>query len=259
MDEQAYFTAWKSRFNEPHKIVEPTDLALWGGRLCATLEPAFIFCAGYQAAIRATFPELDSDGWLAYAASEDRSEQNPKPGVTVRANQLYGFKTWIAASRFVEDLVLKVGRGIDAQYVSVHSTNAGVTITHNPTPGFLPKLSQGIAEFKGANFSAINDLTRVPGFADSEPYFIYIALLSALSEHASAVADKSSGEIIAAEARKILQAHGDASAKLLELDSDVQKLLASSPFETSGLLSTWGSDARLFSMYSQGIRTRQTG
>jgi len=256
MNEQDYFNAWMSGANNQQNLADPTRLAIAGGCLCRTLEPAFIFTAGYQAAVRATFPDIVSDGWLAYAASEDRSDSNRKPGVTIDNHQLFGFKTWIAASRYVEAMILKVGRGADAQYVSVNALDSEVSITHKPTPGFLPALSQGEAEFSGAKYMQINDLSRVPEFADCEPYYIYLALLAALSEQPYARKEPLTGESIAEQARRILSQNQGSLEQLVTLDKDVQQLLSSAPFKTSGLLSTWGVDARLFSMYSKGLQAR---
>jgi hypothetical protein len=193
---------------------------------------------------------------LAYAASEDRSEGARKPGVTIEDGCLYGVKTWVAASTFVEELILKVGRGPSAKYVTVNASDSKISLFHKPTPRFLPELSQGEAEFNGASFSTLSDLSRVPMFADCEPYYIYVALLSALSNYHPASDTSRAPTQLAKKASQLLTKYTGSLEQLAQLDQAVQHLLASPEFEASDLTSQWGSDARLFSMYSKGVQTR---
>jgi hypothetical protein len=262
MNEAEYFKAWKAEVNKHKVLADPTELAMIGGKLCLNANPSFIFIAGYQAAIRATFTELDSatevknHNWLAYAASEDRSEGERKPGVTIQDGCLYGVKTWVAASKFVEELILKVGRGPSAKYVTVNASDSEISLSHKSAPRFLPDLSQGEAAFNGASFSTLSDLSRVPMFADCEPYYIYVALLSALSNYHPASDTSTAPTQLAKKASQLLTKYTDSLEQLAQLDQAVQQLLASPEFEASGLASQWGSDARLFSMYSKGVQTR---
>ena len=256
MNEEAYFKAWKAAVKKQKSAVNPSELAMLGGKLCLNANPAFIFIAGYQAAIRATFADVDSLKWLAFAASEDRGDGERKPGVTIKNHCLYGVKTWIAASKFVQQLVLKIGKGPSAKYVKVDLPITEVSIFHKPTPTFLPELSQGEAEFNGASFSELQDLSRVPMFADCEPYYIYLALLSALSNYQTSTDTSGATRQFTEKAGQLLKEHRGAMKQLAKLDQAVQHLLSSPAFEASGLLSHWGSDARLFSMYSKGIQAR---
>ena len=256
MTEAEYFKAWKAEVKAHQGIAEPSELAVIGGKLCLNVNPAFIFIAGYQAAIRATFTEVENHNWLAFAASEDRSEGERKPGVTIKGGGLYGVKTWIAASKLVEELVLKVGKGPSAKYVKVNTSDTQVSISHKPAPRFLPDLSQGEAQFNGAKFSTLHDLSRVPMFADCEPYYIYIALLSALSKYQSTSDASAESTRLAEKASQLLEEHSDTLNQLAKLDLAVQQLLSSTDLAASGLSSQWGSDAKLFSMYSKGIQAR---
>lgn len=256
MNEEAYYKAWKTEVKNQQGFASPSELAILGGKLCSNVNPAFIFIAGYQAAIRATFTEVNSLKWLAFAASEDRSEGERKPSVTIENNGLYGVKTWIAASKFVEQLVLKVGKGPSAAYVAVKASDNKVSISHKPTSRFLPDLSQGEAQFNGASFSTLHDLSRVPSFADCEPYYIYLALLSGLSNYKPATQDSFAPAPFMDKASQLLKEHGGSMNQLAKLDQAVQHLLASPDLEASGLINQWGSDARLFSMYSKGIQTK---
>ena len=256
MNEAGYFKAWKAKANKHKVLADPKELAMIGGKLCLNATPSFIFIAGYQAAIRATFTEVKNHNLLAYAASEDRSDGERKPGVTIENDCLYGVKTWVAASKFVEQLILKVGRGPSAKYVTVNVSASEISLSHKPTPRFLPELSQGEAEFNGASFSTLSDLSRVPMFADCEPYYIYVALLSALSNYHAASDTSAASTQLAEKARELLKQHNGSVEQLTQLDRAVQNLLLSPEFEASGLISQWGSDARLFSMYSKGVQAR---
>ena len=262
MTEEDYFTAWQEAVERHSGAIDPVDLAILGGSLShgtsTKPEPAFIFIAGYQAAIRATFPEIVTNSWLAYAASEDRSEGKRKPGVTIKNDGLYGFKTWIAASKAVGKLIVKVGSGSESRYVLVSASPSKTTITHKESPRFLSQLSQGEAEFTGTEFTDLLDLTLVAKFADCEPYFIYVALLASLEAFGASSLASTSDQNIAGHAKKILQDHKGSINNLSALDNEVQTLLKSSEFEATGLLSNWGNDAKLFSMYSQGIQKRYT-
>ena len=91
MNEQDYYALWQQTVT----ATDPFTMAQQGGSAAA--EPATIFIAGYQAAIRATFPELRDQLWYSFAVSEDRSETSTRPGVTLDTRRITGFKTWIAA------------------------------------------------------------------------------------------------------------------------------------------------------------------
>ncbi len=253
MTEEEFFNAWQSHFETN---ADPADLAISAGRLCTPPEPAFIFTAGYQAAIRATFTEIVSNQWFAYAASEDRSEGQRKPGVTIESDHLYGVKTWVAASKYVGELIVKVGSGEKSRFVKVSAHAPGVNITHKPAPRFLPKLSQGEAEFNGAEFAELQDLSLISGFADCESYYIYLALLASLSNYGSSANDDSAPPAFSQRANVILQTHKGSRHNLGKLDKAVQALLTSSEPDIVSLLSACGDDAKLFSMYSKGIQVR---
>ena len=256
MTEEEYFTAWQTTFKDQPEITEPANLAISAGRLSTNPDPALIFIAGYQAAIRATFKEFTSNHWLAYAASEDRSETNRKPAVTISNGRLHGFKTWIAASKLVGELIVKVGSGAEARYVRVSASTTGVNITHKPASRFLPKLSQGQAEFDGAEFKELQDLSLISGFADRESYYIYLAFLSALSTQNHSSKNLSDSSSLAKRANLILQTHKGTLNNLAKLDTSIQALLHSSNPEMTDLKSAWGDDGKLFMMYSKGIQAR---
>ncbi len=258
MKEEEFYSAWQARFKDQPILIEPANLAISGGRLSGRPDPALIFIAGYQAAIRATFTEFISHHWLAYAASEDRSERDRKPAVTISDGRLYGFKTWIAASKLVGELIVKVGSGDGARYVRVSTNATGVNMTHRAPSRFLPKLSQGLTEFDGVEYTELQDLSLISRFADCESYYIYLALLSALSTYSASADNTAIRSNLSQRANLILQTHKGTLNNLAKLDKAVQALLDSQNPEIAELQSTWGDDAKLFSMYSKGIQARHT-
>ena len=249
MTESEYYALWTAASKKSSE--DPASLAILGGSL--TNEAAFIFIAGYQAAIRATFPELCQQyestskklGWLAYAASEDRNPENPKPGVSINNDKLSGFKTWIATSACVDQLVVKIGTGADAKYVLVEHPTPGLVITHKKNVRFLKLMSQGIAEFEAACFVPLTDLSLVKQFGWNEPYYIYLALLGSIQANLpdyKVIVDRLIGEVLTG------------CLTLPELDLEIQTLLIQLEQQDITLGSHWLHDKKLFSMYSAGIQ-----
>ena len=237
--EQAYYALWCETVDTSAK---PAKQAIQGGEIAT--EPAQMFVAGYQAAIRQTFPQLKSSGWISYAASEDRSEQ-PKPGVTIEDQKLYGYKTWIATSEQVDLLVIKVGTGETAQYVTTDTNQQGVTITSKPKARFLTNMSQGEAHFDGATYKPIENTSRVAQFKFNEPYYIYLAFIAYLQRNVSA---------LRTQAASLIEIHAEDIKGLSVLDTEVQKLNNKLENLNIEIGDNWASDKRLFSMYSSTIQ-----
>ena len=177
-EESAFFSAWCDAAAD----LAPYDMAVAGGRLAQGF--AGIFMGGYQAAVRAIFADGPFDGWVCFAVSEDRSPQDPLPGVTWRRDGEHivvdGYKTWVAGSRHVSSLVIKAGRGAEALYLSVPRPYEGLTLAHKDAPSVLPNLSQGIARFDGVRLDAarVMDASAVQHFGPAEVFFIYTAFLA---------------------------------------------------------------------------------
>ncbi len=217
----------------------PFDMAVEAGRVAEN--PGLIFIAGYQAAIRATFPGLEAKRWYSFAVSEDRSADSSRPGVTLEKMRVSGWKTWIAAVDCVDALVLKVGSGRGAQYGVVEVSDPGVELTTKPHPAFLPTMSQGAAQFTDARFSPLTDCDRVARFREFEPAFIYVALLARLttlelplSEQAQAILDVQATEL-----------------DFSQLDLSIQDVLTQMTESGVELGDNWQTDRRLFTMYSR--------
>lgn len=146
-NEEEYCQTWRDQVaNKPSSEFIQAAQAGW---LADNLSQVFI--AGYQAAIRQTFPPVEPSGITAFAVSEDRSETTPLPGVVWRPHPegvlLTGYKTWVAAIAQVEYLVV-IARGEEAGltgYFLVPTKLDRVHLDVNPSPSRLPDLSQGRA------------------------------------------------------------------------------------------------------------------
>jgi hypothetical protein len=243
--ETKYYDSWTEAVQtQPDVLNDPASLALLGGSL--TTEPAFIFIAGYQAAIRAAFPEVSERGWVAYAASEDRDKVNPKPGVVFRNDRLHGFKTWLAMSRCVDQIIVRVN--LETPRYVLTRPSASVSIYHKENVHFLSGMSQGIAEFVGSPFDELTDLTLVRRFSVYEPYYIYLAFLSSLDTNGVLASDNQTHSLVV----ELIEQHRTSSVNLIQLDTAIQQILTSLP----DIGRNWETDRNLFSMYSRGIQAR---
>ena len=142
MDEQAYAQLWRTEVAG----LQPLEMAVAGGHLATDL--AQVFIAGYQAAIRASFA-LNDEQWIAFVVSEDRTPGNPPSAVTydsVNAT-ISGVKTWVAAVKNLNSLVVKVGQGDQARYLHLPVELPGLHLKPRPPGRFLAGLSQGSVEF----------------------------------------------------------------------------------------------------------------
>lgn len=228
--------------------------AVLGGVLADRL--AWVFIAGYQQAIRQCF-DLSVAGWLAYCASEDRTGK--LPGVTVSDTKngriLNGNKTWVAAVEHLDALVVAVGRS-PTQHFLVDADAPGLRLSARTTPGFLPDLSQGFAEFTGVQVGA--DLTRAPGppFHILEAVAIYSAFCGFVLANCSSIKTQRMMSIIVQAAdlwgRRL---NGETVAGLKALDQQLQTLAAELDESVQREIPRWVEDRRLISMYSKGIQS----
>lgn len=247
--EQIYHERW---INEYDAHLTPAQLALQGGMLADRL--AFLFIAGYQATIRASFPGIDLPDWAAFAVSEDQTTDDPKPGVQLADKTLSGFKTWIAASRSVQHLIITVGPPREATYLHIPVERENLLLHHRNEPAFLSEMSQGTAEFRGTAVSDEDHLTPVDIrlFGQREPLYLYIAFCGFLLAHT------------ATDCRELL-------AVLLDLtESDLNTPESKSAFATADRTMAdlfqavpadvtrgkWREDQGLISLYSKGIQKR---
>jgi hypothetical protein len=85
-----------------------------------------------------------------------------------------GFKTWVASSRFAQDIIVSV----DTTRLFIANRNTpGLSLAHKDAPGFLSDMSQGIAEFKDVSISDLQALGEfdLKLFAKREPLYLYFA------------------------------------------------------------------------------------
>ena len=166
--EADYYSLWMSQLDESWSA-EQTAFA--GGFISDRL--AFLFISAYQAAVRRTF-NLNTRTWTVLAISEDRNPHNSMPGLTESNDRVNGFKTWVASSKFAEDIIVSV----DTKKLYIANRNTlGLSLTHKAAPGFLGDMSQGVAEFQNV---AIRDLQALEDFdlklfAKREPLYLFFA------------------------------------------------------------------------------------
>jgi hypothetical protein len=246
----------------------PLEIAVAGGHLADDL--AFVFIAGYQAAVRACFA-IDDPGWVAYAVSERRDSAaadapSSRVHVDIQRQTLSGVKSWVAAVEHITQLVIKVGDGGDAQYWRVATSAPGVSLEVRPAGQFLAAMSQGSAEFQQTPVEALTRLDALAArrFKFMEPVFIDIAFLAFVRTRApgiSQVDDLLTLGSVLVEADFSLPA---TAVQFAALDTGVQQVLieferlaATLPPESEiALPATWAQDRALLSMYSKGIQQR---
>lgn len=260
--EAEYLSRWQAATGN---IDSPFLKAVAGGLQADRL--AWVFIAGYQAAIRRCFdlPERDQlSQWLTFAVSEDGKPENPLPGVTWVQNDesliLNGYKTWIAASDHVSALIVKAGRGEQARYCLVDRDAPGLEITSKAKPSFLPDLSQGKACFKDVATRAmpLEDRKRFSQFAATEAFMTYTAFVACLWGQSQLALPKFSARSreLLLKAQDIYE-HIDTlhPEALRDYDKGVQKLLADWLALPQQETTHWQRDKRLIQMYSKAIQT----
>ena len=258
LDEAAYLALWQSHVTP---IEDPFMRSVVGGIFADRL--AWVFVAGYQLAVRSVF-SVESDRWVAYVASEDRSGTLPAVSVMHVAGetQLTGWKTWVAAVDHVGELVVRTN-GAQAEHYLVSRESTGLTLSAKADVSFLGDLSQGSAEFSGVVVQRqLQVIDEVP-FNLREALAIYGALcglvlaqpmLEASSESCLDLLDIAAGlwATSLCEPNDIQQ--------LKSFDQNLQGFIASVEDDLAATIPDWDRDRRLVSMYSPGIaRYSQAG
>ena len=163
-----YHRLWMAGLDE---LWSAEETAFAGGLIADRL--SFLFIAGYQAAVRRTF-DLADRAWTVLAVSEDQRPDNPRPGLVQAGGRVNGFKTWVATSRFADNLIVSVGS--TKLYLANRHTD-GLILLHKQAPSFLGDMSQGIAEFRDVATSNLVEITPpdLKQFAKREPLYLYFA------------------------------------------------------------------------------------
>lgn len=255
MEEAQYHKLWREYAKGQEDLLA---MAVTGGLVADRL--AWVFVAGYQAACRRAFPTAAFDDWVAYAATEDRKGEPPLPGVTIANRTLAGSKTWVAAAENVVDLIIKVGRGADAQYLRIPRTSANLTIDPGERKSFLGELSQGRAHFDGTPFedSQVLDASEVKSFRLFEPLYIYAAfcghVLGSTTEHDLVACSHDCLDGVEAALASI-GTHELDRYHVEKADARAQDLLVRLTGNRVQTAGDWDVDQRLVAMYSRGLRT----
>jgi acyl-CoA dehydrogenase len=165
------FTAWKAVWR---KIVPgwqtPIDRALAGG--LAADRPAWVFAAGYQAAIQALRPELPSDQVAALCISEAHGAHPARiktrlSGIDGKTGRrLDGTKTFVSGAGGADLLLVAASTGTTPdgrnrlRMVVVPAERTGVRITPLPDLGLVPEMPHGRVDFEAVG---LTDEALLPG------------------------------------------------------------------------------------------------
>lgn len=198
LTERAFYDRWQLQIDPQWS---PEQIAFAAGAFAST--PSFLFIAGYQSAVIRTFGATDSR-WRALAISEDRSPENPAPGVTLsgdengRDGKINGFKTWVACSDHLTHVIFTAAGNEGNRLYHIEQGTNGLTIHSKPKAKFLGDMSQGIAEFNDVDASSLTLLlteaetdagdsnswaTVMKQFAKREPLYLFFALCGRLHHH----------------------------------------------------------------------------
>ena len=255
-DEATYHELWTT-----HAEAHQDDLlamAVVGGLVSDRL--AWVFAAGYQAACRRAFPHSRFDGWVAYAATEDRRNDPPLPGVTIDDGRLSGSKTWVAAAAHLNELIIKVGTGDHAAYLRIPRSSAGLTIDNGEPKSFLSELTQGRAHFDATPFTADQrlDRTAIRNFRLFEPLYIYAAfcghVMGSTTEHDLVTCSRDCLDGVEAALQSVDGGELD-RYHIEKADARAQDLLVRLTGNRVATAGDWDVDQRLVAMYSRGLRT----
>ncbi len=258
-DEGAYRALWDAF---AASAASSWTMALLGGA-CAD-RPSWLFLAGYQGAMRAAFA-LETPGWLAFIASEDRSEKDPLPGVSLAVadgvERLSGYKTWVAAVDHVDELVVLVGPRERARLLRVERGRPGLELSARPRAGFLGAMSQGHAAFRELELLEADELPPItlrdfPLFEASHLYAAFAGFLGT-REWLADGPERAAPLLELTDQLAAAGVTGEVGIGLLkQLDEAVRTQVHALADDAETHVPDWASDARLLTMYSKGIRRR---
>ncbi len=243
--EADFHRLWQAHFSESYT---PEQLAFMGGYLADRL--AWLFVSGYQSAIRRSFSVPDC-GWAALAVSEDRSSENPLPGLQLQDGLLSGNKTWVAACGSIRHLIVTTAP--DALLFRASPPLDGLTIEPKSGVSFLSEMSQGIARFEGTRVTALEALDARPlkAFARREPLYLYLAFSGFLHRINQTNLPLMEGLLRVASDETDAMAVRQHFARLNQLVSEVFNDLPPSLFSGN-----YDADKGLMALYSKGIQRR---
>lgn len=249
-DEPAFKAAWQAI-----PATDPFAATLHGGLLVDRL--SWVFLVAYQGAVRACFPGLLPGKLVSFATSEDKSGEYPGTSLDEKG-RLQGHKSWLAANRIVDELIVTVD-SIE-HMVLVDARAPGVSISHRDAPAFLADMSQGMVAFE--DVVAAREVTEhsAADFGLAEPFFVSVAACGYLLKECLRLNLDRANEIVGALSRlEAMYQQGFAS--------DVEALLSCyEALKACGQACTempdmekgddWQANGRLLGIYGKGLRTR---
>jgi acyl-CoA dehydrogenase len=165
------FAAWERIWKKIVPCWEaPIDRALAGAQVAD--RPAWVFAAGYQAAIQALLPAMPSDQVAALCISEAHGARPARIQTRLTAadgetgGRLDGTKTFVSGAGQADFLLVAASAGTPTdgrnrlRMVMVPANRAGVRITPLPDLGFVPEMPHGRVEFDAV---AVGDDALLPG------------------------------------------------------------------------------------------------
>lgn len=251
LNEAAYLALWQSHVVP---IDDPFTRSVVGGIFADRL--AWVFAAGYQLAVRAAF-SVESDRWVAYVASEDRSGTLPAVSVTQADGEtkLTGWKTWVAGVDQVGELVVRIN-GTQPEHYLVSRESTGLTLNAKSDVSFLGDLSQGSAQFSEVVIQRRLEACDDVPFNLREALAIYGALCGLVLAQPALEADSESClELLDSAAGLWTSSWRDPDdiQRLTSFDQNLQGFIESLEADLAATIPQWARDRRLVSMYSAGI------
>lgn len=247
---------------------EHLAVAMIGGAMADRL--SWVFHAGYQGMMRYAFFFCPKDGWSSYLVAEDKSGEFPGTGLDKSGPDtlLKGNKSWVAASKHVDHLVVQVVLPDENILVVVDSDAPGVSLSHREKPGFLSDLSQGFATFTDVAVADIYKHDALPeNFSQSEPHHVLTALNTFMISHTVRLGGNSTiTDTAAASLEKSIRlvdqkVTGDHFfLGVAELDSETtataQHFADFIEDVDESLHRRWRKDSGLVNMFSRGLQKR---
>jgi acyl-CoA dehydrogenase len=165
------FGAWKQAWQKIGSAwATPIDRALAGGQ--AADRPAWVFAAGYQAAIQQLLPDLPPATIAAVCISEEHGAH--PAGIQTRLTAadegsgwwLDGTKAFVSGAQGADRLLVAASAGTTPEgrnrlrMVMLPADRAGVRITPLPDLGFIPEMPHGRVAFEAVELA---DAALLPG------------------------------------------------------------------------------------------------
>lgn len=275
-DENSFHQLWQQRGLAERSA---SALAYAGGAIAD--RPAWVFIAGYQAALRQGFPVFAQQArgaacWGSYLVSEQRDESKA-PTCTVATTQtgvtLNGTKSWLASAQHLDWLIVKAQQGPQTHHLLVPATGDGVDIILRDSGKFLPEMSVAGARFAATPVAASADLDASEHHADKFVFIESRCLMIALCGHFAALAQHQGRDANGLEqARLIVEglvtAELDQAESLRGLLAGMNQLrawfdewLAAGPGaqaepQTDQLYANWAANQRLVDMHRGFLERR---